>query len=307
MARGYVLELRRALLAVASLLALAAASRAQDSPPAGHIDAPTTDIDGAAVLPPIDPSTDRYSPRLTPVWGFLEFRGIALGSRIAPNGQSYDPCGSLDLDLNVGLLPDKKLYIFGDSRFWLQEATPGVTNDKQGQFDFSKREFDLTGGAAWNYTGPFELRVFGYSYNNLNRGWSPTQPAGYLDGVGVENRYYFLAEDKYDVAKLDFLSVGYLPSKDLIGADGVIFKPGLFARAYLTYDFNFLHSYLYADSQIYAQSGFKPRLIDVDAGLAARPFERFRRLEFQLGTENTVDLDVQHPRTLLYGGVRLAF
>jgi hypothetical protein len=302
------LELRRVLFAVAGLLALAAVSRAQDRLSSERVNTtPTTDIDGAAALPPMDANTDRDCSRWTPVWGFVEFRGMAVGSRIAPNGQSYDPCGSLDLDLNIGLLPDKKLYLFGDSRFWLQEATPGVTNSKQGQFDFSKREYDMTVGAAWNYTGPFELRFFGYSYNNMNRGSSPIQPTGFLDGVGVENRYYFMAEDKYDVAKLDFLSVGYLPSKELIGADGNAFKPGLFARAYLTYDLNILHSYLYADGQFFAESGFRPRLFDVDVGLAARPFERLRHLELQLGTENTVDFDVPHPRTLLYGGVRVVF
>jgi hypothetical protein len=311
MAKGYVLEFRHALLAVASLLTLAAASRAQDGLPTDPIDAPKP-ADVAAE--PLSVNANDVCSHWMEVWGLVGFRGVAVGSRVAPNGQSYDPLGSLDLDLNVDLLPDEKLYLFGDSHFWLQEATPGVTNTKQGAFDFSKREYDMTVGAAWNYTGPFELRVFGYSYNNLNRGWSPTQPSGYLDGVGVENRYYFVTEDKYDVAKLDFLSVGYLPSKDLIGADGVVFKPGLFARAYLTYDLNILHSYLYADNQIFAESGFKPRLFDVDAGLAARPFERLRRLEFQLGAENTVDLGAwsgdhapTRTRTLVYGGMRLMF
>jgi len=184
------LELRRALFAVAGLLALAVASRAQDGLLAERVNTPPT-TNNVAVLPPIDADTDRDCSRWAEVWGFVEFRGAAVGSRVAPNGQPYDPLGSLDLDLNVGLLPDKKLYLFADSRFWLQEATPGVTNDKQGGFDFSKREYDITVGAAWNYAGPFELRVLGYSYNNLNRGSSPIQPTGYLDGVGVENRYYF--------------------------------------------------------------------------------------------------------------------
>ena len=82
------------------------------------------------------------------------------------------------------------VYLFIDTEFWGQRATPGVTNANQGVLDFSKREYDFTTGVAWNYAGAFEARAFAYSFNNLNRGDSATTPIGYTDGVGLENRYY---------------------------------------------------------------------------------------------------------------------
>jgi len=75
------------------------------------------------------------------------------------------------------------------------KAGAAVTNGNQGSFDFSKREFDLTLGLAWNYYSALELRVLGYAFNNLNRGISPISPEGYNDGFGLENRYYFSNAD----------------------------------------------------------------------------------------------------------------
>jgi hypothetical protein len=207
----------------------------------------------------------------------------------------------------LGLLPGKKLYLFATTNFWGQRAGADVTNPHQGSFDFSKREFDVTGGLAWNYYGAFELRAFGYALNNLNRGTSPISPYGFDDGVGVENRYYFGPADIYDVGRLSFVSVGYLPSNALTGADGLQFKPGLFARAYVTWDLPWWHSYLYGDGQYFGEHGGRPRLLLLDTGLAVRPFIKLQSLEFRLGAADTYDIEVHQNRTLGYAAFRIQF
>ena len=164
------------------------------------------------------------------VWGILEMPFFAGGSRMAPNGVPFNPLFGLNFDFNVGLLPNKELYLFADNKFWAQRSGPGITNSKQGQFDFSKREYDFDFGLAWNYFNNYELRVSAYALNNLNRGDSLSSPFGFKDGIAVENRYYFGNADIYDVGRLSFVSLGYLPSKSLVGGDGTEFHPGLAAR-----------------------------------------------------------------------------
>lgn len=238
------------------------------------------------------------------VWGFAGGRVVYGGTRIAPNGLPYYPLGTLDLDLNIGLLPQKKLYLFTLTNFWLQRATADQTH---GSWDFTKREFDLILGAAWNYWNRFELRTWGYAYNNLNRGFSATVPRDYNDGIAIENRYYLANTDIYDVSKLGFLSIGYYPSKTLVGGDGDDFRPGFFARAYVTHDLNFLGSYVYLDSQLLCQKAFTARLVFFDAGLALRPCPSLPGLEFRVGGSDTIDVQVDINRALGYVALRLLF
>jgi hypothetical protein len=241
------------------------------------------------------------------VWGFFGMRGFFAGTQLAPNGFTFNPLFAVDSDFNISILPNKKLYLFIDSTFWGQKAGNGVTNPTQGSFDFSKREFDVTGGLAWNYWGPLELRFFGYAQNNLNRGTDPQLPFGYNDGVGLENRLYLPGADIYDVGKLSFLGIGYLPSNALMGLDGNQFKPGLFMHAYLTWDLSMIRSYLYFDGQYFGESGAKPRLLLLDTGLAVRPFPALQNLEFRLGGADTYDVQVKHGLGLGYLAVRVQF
>lgn len=226
---------------------------------------------------------------------------------MAPNGQTYYPLGSLFADVNIGLLPEKRLYIYGQGSFWAQKPSSGVTNGDQGNFDFSKREMDLTLGGAWRYYGPLEVRVFAFSFSNLNRGFDLNVPAGYNDGVGVENRYYIFKSNAYDLPRLNFLSIGYMPTKEITGADGNLFKPGLFARAYLTYEFVPLKYYVYADTELLCQEAANPRLLFLDDGFAARPFNKFNGLEFRIGVYNTIDVQVDNARTLVYALFQVVF
>lgn len=246
----------------------------------------------------------RYWPE---VWGYTGINVFATGNKMAPNGQPYYPLGSLFADLNIGLLPEKRLYIYGQGVFWAQKPSAGVTDGNQGNFDFSKRQMDLTIGAAWRYYGPLEFRAFAFSYNNLNRGFDLNAPEGFNDGVGFENRYYIFKSNAYDLPRLNFLSLGYMPTKEITGQDGLLFKPGLFARAYLTYEFVPRKYYVYADTELICQQFVNPRLLYFDDGFAARPFNSLPGLEFRLGVNNTVDVQVDITRTLVYALVQIIF
>jgi hypothetical protein len=246
----------------------------------------------------------RYWPE---VWGYAGVNVFATGNKMAPNGLAYYPLGSVFADVNIGLLPEKKLYVYAHGVFWAQKPSAGVTNGNQGNFDFSKRQMDLTVGAAWRYYGPLEVRAFAFSDNNLNRGFSLNSPSGYNDGVGVENRYYIFKSNAYDLPRLNFLSLGYMPSKEITGENGIFFTPGLFARAYLTYEFIPRKYYVYADTELICQKFANPRLLYFDDGFAARPFNSCPGLEFRLGVTNTVDVQVDFTRTLTYAMVQIIF
>jgi hypothetical protein len=240
-------------------------------------------------------------------------RGFAFTHQVAPNGLEYSPLFALDLNFNLWLYRPAGVYLFTDSSFWGQRPAPGQTNPAQGPFDFSKREFDFDVGAAWNYYGFLEGRAFAYSDNNLNRGYWPDRPKGYTDGIGLENRLYlstdyaFLGTPAFDVARATFVSAGYYPSKDMMDLNGVLFKPGPFARAYLTWDLLGERCYLYADLTGTGTRSFAMKLARADAGLAVRPVPGAPRLEFRLGTADTWDLSAHEVETGLYGEVRLIF
>ena len=196
-------------------------------------------------------------------------------------------------------IADRGRYLFTDSAFWGQKAASGITNTSQGPFDFSKREFDLDGGLSWNYSGRWEARAFAYSFNNLNRGKSAVAPSGFSDGVGLENRYYLSDEydlmgtEAYDVARSPFVSVGYYPTKHLIDNNGAAFKPGPFARAYLTYELLGEQCYLFADTSLVATRIARPKLLEFQSGVAVRPFPDAPRWEFRLGGNFTWDIQAR--------------
>jgi hypothetical protein len=240
-------------------------------------------------------------------------RGFALGEQSAPNGQEFKALFALDFNFNLWLWRDQGLYLFSDARFWGQRAAPGITNPTQGVFDFSKREFDLAAGFAWNYYGSLEARAFAYSFNNLNRGNSAISPSGYADGVGIENRWYiggsypYLKSSHFDVERANFLSIGIYPTKDMPDGNGDPFRPGPFARAYFTVDVWSNRCYLYADTQCVATRSGTPRIVMVDAGIAVRPFPRLPGLEFRLGSADSYDLRLHEPENTVYGAVRILY
>jgi hypothetical protein len=246
-------------------------------------------------------------------------RVFAAGPKVAPNGQEYHPSFSIDLDFNTWVWRGQGLYLFGDIRFWNERPEYGVTNGKDSGLGFSKRQFDLVGGPAWNYAGPWEARLYGYTLNNLNRGLNPVTPNGLNDGFAVENRYYLsreyarLGHAGFDVARADFLSAGYYLTKDWVGNDGKMFHPGLMLRAYLTRDLWDWPAYAFGDVTYLSEQPLRPKLLLFDVGVAARPFKNsqtfstWRNWEFRLGVENTADLPLRSVLNLWYGAVRVIF
>jgi hypothetical protein len=246
-------------------------------------------------------------------WGILGLRVIPAGPKIAPNGGEYHPNFSLDLNFNIWLWRSQGLYLFADMRLWGERNEYQVTNSRDGWLGTSKREFDLSGGAAWNYFGSWEARAFGYTNNNLNRGDSQVNPSGFTDGFGLENRYYLspeyarLGQTGFDVARATFVSVGYYPSKEMVGNDGQTFNPGMLLRAYLIQDLWDWPCYAYGDTSYISDRSFHARLLLFDLGLAVRPFHTHQQWEFRLGSENTADVQVRDVFTLWYGSLRFIY
>jgi hypothetical protein len=253
------------------------------------------------------------------VWGLAGVHVFGAGPKEAPNSKKYHPFHSLDLDFNVWAWRSQGLYLFADARFWNEKPEYGVTNAQDTALGFSKRQFDLVFGPAWNYAGPWEARCYGYTLNNLNRGLDLVTPAGLNDGFGIENRYYLsgeyakLGQSGYDMARADFLSIGYYLSKDMVGNDGQTFKPGLMLRAYLTHDLWNWPAYAFGDVSYVSKSSLHPKLLLYDVGLAARPFSVWESLsawsnwEIRLGVENTADLQTGNVLNLWYASVRVVF
>jgi hypothetical protein len=280
--------------------------------------APPDQTDPVAGPAPACPnSTETAADGAAPIpwqtaWGLLGLRAMPTGLRVAPDGREYHPNFSLDLDLNGWVWRSRGIYLFFDTRLWGERSEYGVTNGQDSWYGTSKREIDLSGGAAWNYAGTWEARAFGYTNNNLNRGDNHVTPSGFTDGFGLENRYYLspeyasLGQTGFDVTRADFLSVGYYPHRDMVGNDGQTFRPGLLLRAYLTCDLWDWPCYVYGDFQyIGDRHSFHPRLLLFDVGLAVRPFHAWRQWELRLGSENIADVQVRKDFSIGY--VSLAY
>lgn len=312
--------MRQGTIALALLIGLGGLPLfAQQSPPAPQT-TPLGQTDLNSVLAPVCPnSTETAADDAAKVpwqtaWGLVGLRAIPTGLRTAPDGFEYHPNFSLDFDLNIWVWRSQGLYLFSDGRLWGERSEYGVTNANDSWYGTSKREFDLSGGAAWNYASAWEARAFGYTDNNLNRGSNNVDPTGFTDGFGLENRYYLspeyahLGETGFDVSRANFLSVGYYPSKAMVGNDGRLFNPGLFLRAYLTQNLWDWPCYVYGDFQyIGDEHSIHPRLLLFDVGLAVRPFPSWRQWELRLGSENTVDLDARNDFSNCYVSFRYIF
>ncbi|HVS37850.1 MAG TPA: hypothetical protein VMS17_19990 [Gemmataceae bacterium] len=315
--------MRRA--AAAWLLGLLAAAPLSAPQALGQAVAPSASIDDLAspvpqppplpeaAAPPSDDLAKTDAPLWLAPWGVVGLRIIPDGPKVAPNGEEYHPNFSMDLDINWWIWRGERLYLFGDMRFWGEKPEFGVTNANDGFLGTSKRQFDLSGGAAWNYAGPWELRGFGYSMSNLNRGTNLVTPGGINDGGGLENRYYLspeyadLGKPGFDVSRTSFLSFGYYPTKDMVGNDGQTFKPGLMLRAYLVQDLWDWPCYAFGDATFISERSIQPKLLLFDLGLAARPFRCCPQCEFRLGAESTADFQAADVLSLWYASIRYVF
>lgn len=307
-----------------SALVMVALVAAQEGEPSGSADSQSPSAPIATVE---DGSWSAESDHLgpfKPVWGVVDGKIFPDARRMAPNGVPYHPTASIDLDFNFWVWRSQGIYLFGSCRFWTrqdddQPLVEGPLNGSKapwtGLFNWSKREYDLNPGGAWNYWGRWEARFFAYSMNNLNRGLSLNLPTGFNDGVGVENRYYLSSEydrlgrEGFNISRATFLGVGYYPSKVMVGLDGKPFAPGPFVRAYLIGDIPSTRCYLFVDTQLTGKSSFQPKLWQSDTGLAIAPFRTNPFWEFRLGSEVVVDTQPAKSRSnaLPYVSVRLNY
>jgi hypothetical protein len=77
-------------------------------------------------------------------------------------------------------------------------------------------------GPAWNYVDNFELRGSAYALDNLNRGVSLSRSSDDKEGIKVEDRYTLAGDDPYDLGRLGFVSLGYVPAGE---ATAVVVHP----------------------------------------------------------------------------------
>jgi hypothetical protein len=282
------------------------------------VDGPFSPVSGTEPASPPGASTtdgvvqDKALAWETP-WGLAGLQPIPAGLKVGPNGQQYHPNFRMDMDFNCWIWRSQRLYLYGEVSLWGETGEHGVTNGRDGFLGTSKREFDLLGGAAWNYAGPWEASAFGDTENNLNRGVNSLTPAGFADGFGMENRYYLspeyakLGETGFDVARATFLSIGYFPSKNMVGNDGKSFKPGMMLRAYLICDLWDWPCYVFGDAEYISERSFQPKLLLLDVGVAARPFSFCQQWEFRLGVENTGDVQERNVQNVWYASLRFIF
>ena len=119
--------------------------------------------------------------------------------------------------------------------------------------------------------------------------------------------YAKLGQTGYDVSRATFMSVGYYPTKEMVGNDGKTFDPGLMLRAYLTYDLGNWPVYAFGDATFIGERSCQPKLLLFDVGVAGRPFRRWQQWEFRLGAENTADFQTHSVQNLWYASVRFIF
>jgi len=65
-------------------------------------------------------------------WGVIGLPVYPTGNRMAPNGVSFRPIFGVTSELNLGLLPQKELYLFWEDVFWAQHSGAGVTQGSLG-------------------------------------------------------------------------------------------------------------------------------------------------------------------------------
>lgn len=237
------------------------------------------------------------------IWGYLDFR-IMDGDKIGPNGLEYNPCFSFDFNFNFAITGDRSLYAFLDSRFW---ASKSEWNIFRSNSEVGARQIDFYPGLAWNFWDRFEGRLYGYSFNNLNRGAPRPSLEGMRDGVAIEGRYYF-AGTEFDQAIYNYLSVGYYMSNDMVDNLGNLWEPS----AYLRWSYNVplfeQRFYFYTIGELIAQRNpTGAKWLWLDTGISFRPIPHLPLLDFRFGNEANIDIDNNKSLLMWYVGARFAF
>ncbi len=218
------------------------------------------------------------------LWGDVGFGFYPTDSdKVAPNGTVYDPMFRIVFDLNLG---SNDSYFFANSAYYAEKPNPGVTTNKsQGEFDFTKRQYDFNIGYAFEVQRSLEARFWLYSMSNINRGRDLSDPYGFKDGFVGSVRHSF--EEFSNVQ--GYTSIGYYFTKELVGTDGHGYSPGLFAEINAN---RFLGYGVRGFSQITAltEKGGSMHEIDAQLGLEYRMgLKRKTRAFFYLETDFGVD------------------
>ena len=207
------------------------------------------------------------------VWGDVNLGIYPAGHIVAPNGLTYKPLFRLGADLNIGT---RNIYIFSKNYLFAEKPIPGVTtNSNQGNFDFSKREFDFKIGLAarpFTDNSQLEFRLWTVSLNNLNRGKYQDKPSGFKDGAALEMRYYLTGKRTWG-----YVTGGYYLTKELVQPNGEAYKPGMFVGSKLNYDILTGPQKLYAfmNVMVVNMNGL------FEGGLAWRPFKKSPDIEMR--------------------------
>lgn len=155
---------------------------------------------------------------------------VGRSYKVAPNGLTYKPMFRLVADLNIG---SEDWYVFAKSAYYAEKPQPGVTTNKhQGQFDFTKRQYDFDVGMAFALAAQTEIRLWTYSQSNINRGNDLNKPYGFKDGAVLA-----LRRDSDIVDYRVRFEGGYYITKELADNAGNSYEPGFFGEATLTLPF----------------------------------------------------------------------
>ena len=93
----------------------------------------------------------------------------------------------------------------------------------------------------------------------------------------------------------------------MIGSNGQTFQPSLYLKGNVALDILPDYLYAFADVTFITQRPIEAKLLLADVGLALRPFTAIPDLEFRVGADSTIDLDLGNTRTLFYGNVRIVW
>lgn len=222
-------------------------------------------------------------------WGDIGLGVYPSGSKVAPNRLIYHPLFFLSANINTG--NPQGIYLFVDAAFYTEKATPGITtNLEQGKFDFSKRQFDLSGGLAYRFNS-IEGRARAFSSNNLNRGLDYNIPVGFKDGVTLEGRWCYGEGSEAHDSSQQYIAIGYSFSNAINDTAGESYKPGFFAKATGLYNIPILPKvFVFGSMMLVASRGSHLKELQTAAGAGYRIGEKLElrasyERDFGLGDE----------------------
>lgn len=230
------------------------------------------------------------------VWGDAGFGYYFLGEKDAPNELIYKPLWHLEMNLNIG--KRSTLYLFIESVFYAERPSPGITTHLTRPLEFTKREFDLILGVAKPlFDTGLEIRLWGYSLANLNRGRDKNVPSGFKDGYAAEARYYFEIKEF-----VGYVTGGYYFTKGLVDPSGDYYRPGVFAGVNLIRPIVRGVS-VFGEALVLTEKFTKFREVDSKIGIEFSPFRKYSHPRFSIVYEIDQGRDANLERLLIQAKV----